>query len=167
MSQAFVKEDDGSARSNELPNRPQSDHPNYVTAEGLARLHARVQALQEQRNALVDNVDDPHKQQQLAEIERDLRYYQGRVEKAVVVDLATQPADEVHFGAVVTVEDADGERHEFSIVAEDESDVGSGAVSWVSPLAKAMLGARVGDTVTWHRPAGNLELHIIGIRYPG
>jgi transcription elongation GreA/GreB family factor len=111
-------------------------------------------------------VDDPHRQQELAQVERDLRYYQGRIEKAVVVDLSKQPADEVHFGAIVEVEDENGERHTFTIVGEDEADVTKNRVSWVSPLARAMLGAKVGDTVTWQRPAGNLELEIVNIRYP-
>ncbi|HSO06880.1 MAG TPA: GreA/GreB family elongation factor [Pelomicrobium sp.] len=166
MSQAFLKEQDDSALVNKLPDRPQSEHPNYVTPAGLDRLQEKVRALQERRAALESHVDDPHKQQELAQVERDLRYFQGRVEKAVVVDLATQPADEVHFGAIVEVEDADGERHSFTIVGEDEADVTRNRVSWVSPLAKAMLGSRVGDAVTWQRPAGDVELEIVGIRYP-
>lgn len=166
MSQAFLKEQDDSALVNQLPDRPQSEHPNYVTPSGLERLQAKVRALQERRAALEGQVDDPHKQQELAQVERDLRFFQGRVEKAVVVDLARQPADEVHFGAVVEVADEDGERHSFTIVGEDDADVTRNRVSWVSPLAKAMLGSRVGDTVTWQRPAGNVELTIVGIRYP-
>lgn len=165
MSQAFIKEQDDNARANELPDRPQSDHPNYVTPQGLERLHAQVQMLQERRAALAESADDPQKQQELAQVERDLRYYQGRVEKAVVVDLEKQPADEVHFGARVEVRGEDGELREFAIVGEDEADAASGKVSWVSPLARAMLGAKVGDVVTWQRPAGNLELEITRIRY--
>ncbi len=166
MSQAFVKEQDDSALVNKLPDRPQSGHPNYMTPQGLVQLHDKVHVLQESRAALVEAPDDPMKQQRLAEVERDLRYYQGRIERAVVVDLAKQPADEVHFGAIVQVRDEKGETLEFTIVGEDEGDVGSAKVSWVSPLAKAMLGAKVGDIVTWQRPAGNLELEITRIRYP-
>ncbi len=166
MSQAFLKEQDDSALVNKLPDRPQSEHPNYVTPAGLDRLQEKVRALQERRAALEGHVDDPHKQQELAQVERDLRYFQGRVEKVVVVDLAKQPADEVHFGAVVEVEDEDGVRHSFTVVGEDEADVTRNRVSWVSPLAKAMLGSRVGDAVTWRRPAGDVELTIVGIRYP-
>ncbi|MBI2313240.1 MAG: GreA/GreB family elongation factor [Betaproteobacteria bacterium] len=165
MSQAFVKEQD-EALGNKLPDRPQSDHPNYVTPQGLSLLHDKVHALQEQRTALDATPDDPMKQQRVAEVERDLRYCQGRIERAVVVDLAKQPADEVHFGAVVQVRDEKGESHEFTVVGEDEADVVAGKVSWVSPLAKAMLGSKVGDTVTWQRPAGNVELEITRIRYP-
>ncbi|TXF10424.1 GreA/GreB family elongation factor [Pelomicrobium methylotrophicum] len=166
MSQAFLKEQDDSVLANQLPDRPQSEHPNYVTREGLERLHAKVRDLQERRASLEAQVDDPHKQQELAQVERDLRYYQGRIEKAIVVDLSQQPTDEVHFGAIVEVEDENGEHHTFTIVGEDEADVTKNRVSWVSPLAKAMLGAKVGDTVTWQRPAGDLELEIVKIRYP-
>jgi transcription elongation GreA/GreB family factor len=166
MSQAFLKEQDDSALINQLPDRPQSELPNYVTPAGLDRLHAKVRELNEHRAALEAQVDDPHKQQELAQVERDLRYYQGRIDKAVVVDLATQPADEVHFGAVVEVEDENGERHAFTVVGEDEADVAHNRVSWLSPLARAMLGSKVGETVTWQRPAGNVELEIVGIRYP-
>ena len=137
-----------------------------MTREGLERLHAKVRDLQERRASLEAQVDDPHKQQELAQVERDLRYYQGRIEKAIVVDLSQQPTDEVHFGAIVEVEDENGEHHTFTIVGEDEADVTKNRVSWVSPLAKAMLGAKVGDTVTWQRPAGDLELEIVKIRYP-
>jgi transcription elongation factor GreB len=164
MSRAFVKESD-SPHADEF-ERPQSEHPNYVTPSGLERLRAQVRALEEKRAALERGADDPMKQQQVGEIERDLRYVQGRVERAVPVDLSKQPADEVHFGAVVEVEDQDGRHQVFSIVGEDEVDAATGRVSWVSPLAAAMLGARVGDSVTWQRPAGNLELEITSIRYP-
>lgn len=166
MSQAFVKEQDD-ALENRLPDRPQSEHPNYVTPQGLAEWHDRIRVLHERRAALGEAPDDPMGQQQLAEVERDLRYCQGKVERAVVVDLAKQPADEVHFGATVEVRDEKGEIREFAIVGEDEADAGSGKVSWVSPLAQALLGSKVGDAVTWQRPAGNLELEIVRIRYPG
>lgn len=165
MSRAFTKEPDAPA-SDDMPDRPQSDHPNYVTPGGLALLQAQLHKLQKQRNALAETADDPMKQQQLAQLERDMRYCQGRIDRAVVVDLAKQPADEVHFGAIVQVRDDKGEVREFAIVGEDEADVTHGKVSWVSPLAKAMLGAKVGDTVTWQRPAGDVVLEITRIRYP-
>lgn len=165
MSRAFVKEPDAPA-SDDLPDRPQGDHPNYVTPEGLALLHAELHRLQERRSALADAADDPMKQEQVAQLERDVRYCQGRIDRAVVVDLAKQPADEVHFGAIVQVKDDQGEVREFAIVGEDEADVTHGKVSWISPLAKAMLGAKVGDTVTWQRPAGDVALEITRIRYP-
>lgn len=166
MSRAFVKEADENQAAEEVPERPQSPHPNYVTPRGLAQLQAHYQALMEQRAALAAAGEDPLAPQQLKQVERDIRYFQGRLERAIVVDPATQPKDEVHFGAAVSVSDESGEVREFSIVGEDEADVARGKVSWVSPLGKAMIGARAGDTVVWKRPAGDAELEIVSIRYP-
>jgi transcription elongation factor GreB len=164
MSRGFIKEPD--SPPDDVLERPQSEHPNYITPEGLEQLRARLKALEESRDALGDVTDDPKRQQQLAEVERDLHYVQGRIERALVVDPASQAAEEVLFGAIVEVLDEEGQVQQFSIVGEDEADAAAGKVSWVSPLAKAMLGARVGDTVTWQRPAGNVELEITAIRYP-
>ncbi|HMK13991.1 MAG TPA: GreA/GreB family elongation factor [Burkholderiales bacterium] len=165
MSRAFVKEQDDKPAIDELPERPQSPHPNYITPKGYAQLQERCQALLKQRSALAADSDDPLAAQQLKQVERDLRYFQGRLERAIVVDPTTQPAGEVHFGAGVSVRDENGDAHEFTIVGEDEADAAIGKVSWDSPLAHAMIGARVGDNVVWKRPAGELELEIIAIRY--
>ena len=165
MSRAFVKEQDDKPAIDELPERPQSPHPNYVTSKGYAQLQERCQALLKQRSALAADADAPLAAQQLKQVERDLRYFQARLERAIVVDPTTQPAGEVHFGARVNVRDENGEGHEFIIVGEDEADVAKGKVSWDSPLARAMIGARVGDNVVWKRPAGDLGLEIIAIRY--
>jgi len=164
MSRAFVKEPD--SPPDEILERPQSEHPNYITPEGLEQLRAQLRALEESRAALGDVTDDPKRQQQLTEVERELHYVQGRIDRALVVDPASQPTDEVLFGAIVEVLDGEGQTQQFAIVGEDEADAAGGKVSWMSPLAKAMLGARVGDTVTWQRPAGNVELDITAIRYP-
>lgn len=167
MSRAFVKESD-SEPLDELPERPQSPHPNYVTPSGLAALQAQLQALQEQRRNLLQNPDeDLLSKETLKQVERDLRYYQGRVDRAIPVDLAAQPADEVGFGAIVRCVDENDQEHEFAIVGEDEADVTAGKISWVSPLAKALIGAGVGDSVVWKRPVGDLSLDVLSIRYPG
>ena len=165
MSRAFVKEQDDKPAIDELPERPQSPHPNYVTPKGYAQLQERCQTLLKQRSALAADVDNPLTAQQLKQVERDLRYFQARLERAIVVDPTTQPAGEVHFGARVNVQDENGEAHEFTIVGEDEADAAKGKVSWDSPLAHAMIGARVGDNVVWKRPAGDLGLEVIAIRY--
>ena len=78
---------------------------------------------------------------------------------------ARQKPQEVAFGATVRVADPQDEEREFTIVGEDELDAEHGRVSWVSPLAKALLGARVGDVILWRRPAGDVELEILAIRY--
>ncbi|HKU69785.1 MAG TPA: GreA/GreB family elongation factor, partial [Burkholderiales bacterium] len=82
------------------------------------------------------------------------------------VDPAGQPRDEVHFGATVRMVDEGGKEHRFTIVGDDEADVSAGRISWASPLAKAMIGAKVGDTVKWLRPAGDTEVEIVAISYP-
>jgi transcription elongation GreA/GreB family factor len=166
MSRAFVKEQDDKPAIDELPERPQSPHPNYMTARGRALLQERCQELLKQRALLAADSDDALAAQQLRQVERDLRYFQARLERAIVVDPLTQPADEVHFGAGVSLRDENGKKHEFAIVGEDEADAARNRISWVSPLAHAMIGSRVGDTVVWKRPVGDLDLEIIAIRYP-
>ncbi|MGH8750455.1 MAG: GreA/GreB family elongation factor [Burkholderiales bacterium] len=166
MSRAFVKEQDDKPALDELVERPQSPHPNYMTSKGYVMLQARAQDLLKQRAAFTAAGDDPLASQQLRQAERDLRYVQARLERAIVVDPAMQPADEVHFGAQVSLLDENGKKHEFAIVGEDEADAAHGRISWVSPLAHVMIGTRVGDNVVWKRPAGNLELEVTAIRYP-
>jgi transcription elongation GreA/GreB family factor len=167
MSRAFVKESDEDLAAGELPERPLSAHANYVTPVGLEQLHARVRELQEQRERLnAQASDDPMGKQRLREVERDLRYFKTQLERAIVVEPAGQPGEEVHFGAVVRIADEEGRTHRFSIVGDDEADVAAGKISWASPLAKAMIGSKVGDVVVWRRPAGDTEVEITGILYP-
>jgi transcription elongation factor GreB len=165
MSRAFLNEDKFEQAGDELVERPVSAHPNYVTPAGLKQLQNEAERLEALRMTLVARKDDPFAIQQKAEVERDLRYYAAKLEGAIVVDPAAQPSDEVRLGAVVSMEDEDGNALEFAIVGEDEADVSSNKVSWVSPLAKALIGAHIGDSVKWHRPAGDKELEIIAIRY--
>ena len=166
MSRAFVKEGDDELSAGELPERPLSDHSNYVTPRGLELLQARLRDLQGQRDELKAE-DEPMARQKLLEVKRDIRYYSAQIERAVMVDPKGQPRDEVHFGATVTIRDENNKRHAFHIVGDDEADVALNRVSWASPLAKAMIGARVGDIVKWQRPAGASEVEIVAIRYGG
>lgn len=163
MSRAFVKESDTPAGS-ELPDRPISPHTNYVTPAGLAQLRARLDAARERRQALEAQGEDIEAAEELRALKRDLRWLESRVGSARVVDPAGQPRDRVAFGATVEVADADGERV-YRIVGEDEAEAELGKVSYVSPLARALLGARVGEEVVWQRPAGDLSLEVLGIRY--
>lgn len=164
MSRAFVKEADDDLSAGELPERPLSGHANYVTPRGLELLQARLKQLQGERDRLKAE-DEPLAKQKLLEVKRDIRYYKAQLEHAQLVDPKDQPRDQVHFGAAVTILDADGKQHAFHIVGDDEADVTSGRISWASPLAKAMLGAKVGDTVKWQRPAGASEVEIVAISY--
>lgn len=167
MSRAFVKDSDDDLVAGELPERPLPPHANYVTPHGLDQLHARVRDLQEHHERLaIRSSDDSEAKQKLREIERDQRYFNSQLERAMVVDPGGQPSDEVHFGAEVDILDEDDKEHRFSIVGDDEADVTGGKISWASPLAKALMGSRVGDTVVWRRPAGEVQVEIVAIRYP-
>ena len=165
VSRGFVKEDDVERAGTDLPERRVSEFPNYVTPFGLAQLQTQATALEQQQQALLPNKDDPATQQTLAPLKRDLRYLEARLENVILIDPATQPKDTVLFGATVNVEDEEGNPHQFTIVGEDEADIALNKVSWVSPIAKALIGHKVGETVSWQRPAGNLSLEILALNY--
>ncbi len=165
MSRGFVKEDDLEHARTDLPERPVSPHPNYVTPFGLKQLEDEANALDKQRALLVKQKDNETAKQQLAVIDRDLRYLSTRLEQAIVVAPAEQDKTTVLFGASVQVENEEGELLQFHIVGEDEADIAQQKVSYVSPIAKALIGRKVGDIVLWQRPAGLLELEIIAINY--
>lgn len=107
--------------------------------------------------------------QQLAVVNRDLRYVAARLESALIVskDSAETKLDKqtVLFGAVVTVEDEVGDCHIYTIVGEDEADIKANKISYISPLGQALIGQQLGETVIWLRPAGNQELTITAIQY--
>ena len=166
MSRAFVNEDAQSEAQAEPPERPQSPHPNYVTPQGLAALERRLADFLAERSALSDGAEAMSQEAALRRIDRNARYVGMRIDRAIIVNPDEQPRDEVAFGATVRVRETDGDERVFTIVGEDESDTNVGKVSWVSPLAKALLGARVEDTVTWRRPSGNVDLEILSINYP-
>jgi transcription elongation GreA/GreB family factor len=167
MSRAFVKESDDDLAAGELPERPVPAHANYVTPRGLELLQQRLRELQDRHEVMKRTSDeDSAAKQSLREIDRDLRYVRAQLERADVVDPAQQPRDEVHFGAAVTIEDEDGRRQAFTLVGDDEADVAGGRISWAAPLARALMNAKVGDTVVWRRTTGDTEVEVVDIRYP-
>src|SRR5262245_65464719 len=115
MSRAFVKEGDEELSAGELPERPLSDHPNYVTPRGRELLKTRLAELRAQRDKLAAE-DEPMAKQHLLEIKRDIRYYKAQLERAKLVEPKSQPCDEVLFGAKVTIADDNDKRHLFHIV---------------------------------------------------
>ena len=166
MSRAFVKESDDDLTAGELPERPVPAHANYVTPLGMEQLRARVRELAERHEQLkVLSQDDSEAKRQLREVERDQRYFNAQLERAEVVDPAGHPPGEVRFGATVKVEEADGHVETFHIVGDDEADVAAGKISWGSPLARSLIGAKVGETVKWRRPAGDTEVEIVAVEY--
>jgi len=165
MSRGFVKEDDLEHAGTDLPERLISEHPNYVTPEGLIELENEAHKLDLERVALIILKEDETAKQKLAVVDRDLRYLSARLEHAIIVNPAEQDKDTVLFGATVEVLDEEGNKLQFHLVGEDEADITQQKVSYVSPIAKALIGRKVGDSVTWTRPAGLLELDIIEINY--
>ncbi len=164
MSRGFVKEDDLEHAGTDVPERPLSQHPNYVTVNGYALLQAESQQLDLARHALEANKDAPSSLDKLAIINRDLRYISARLDSAIV-SKPDMLASQVLFGATVTVENENGDQHTYEIVGEDEADIKADKVSWISPLATALIGQKIGDSVIWARPAGNTSLEIIAIHY--
>jgi transcription elongation GreA/GreB family factor len=139
-------------------------HPNYITPAGLARLRERLEHTQRRLASLHQASEDSVMEGEREGLEREWRWLSQRVGGAVEVDLARQPQDRVAFGARVTVDSAEGE-HSYRLVGEDEVDAEHGLVSHASPLAQALLGAQVGDMVTWARPSGDLTLEVVAIDY--
>jgi transcription elongation factor GreB len=165
MSRGFVKEDDLEHAGTDLPERQISAHANYVTPNGLKQLNTEAEALDKRRAELVLLKDDAMAKQALAIVDRDLRYLSARLQASILVEPADQDKSTVLFGATVIVEDEEGIHQTFTIVGEDEADMAQLKVSYVSPIARALIARKVGDVVMWKRPAGDVELEIIEIAY--
>ena len=155
-----MKDPDDAARPEVLPERAQSPRPNYVTPTGLQRLRVQAAGLAARLQEIGPSAD-PH---EMALLQRDLRWVEGRLQRAILVDPAIQAPDRVRFGMTVEVRHEDGSTEVLTIVGEDEAEPGTGRISWFSPLAEALLSAEPGDEVTWQRPAGKTRLVIIGIQ---
>ena len=158
MSVAFTREEDHEAQAANLPDRPISPHPNLVTPEGLAQLEA---ALAEARAAYAQAQADggiSADRTAMARATRDLRYYATRRASAQLMDKPERPQTAA-FGCALTIERDDGRRQTFRIVGEDEADPASGSISYVAPLARALLGKAVGDVVE----AAGAEIELIAI----
>ena len=179
MSKAFTKENDA-ADDDEL----ESDAPtlpagtkNYMTPEGAEKLRAELKKfLYEERPTLVktvswaasngdrsENADYIYGKRRLREIDRRIRFLQRRLDMAEVVDPAKQSGEKVLFGATVSVEDENGVQHTYRIVGIDEANPAQGQVSWISPIAKALIGAQVGDVVSFRSPKGVIELEVLSV----
>jgi transcription elongation GreA/GreB family factor len=163
MSRAFVNEDAGKDRP-DLPDLPLSPHPNFVTPGGLAALKARLSARQADLAALRARAERLDKLPEAA-AERDIRWLEARIASAILVDPARHDLTEVAFGLCVTVADEDGRETTYQIVGEDDSDAAQGRIAPHSPLARALLGAHVGDQVTWPRPSGAVSLEVTRIAH--
>jgi transcription elongation factor GreB len=173
MSRAFVDEDAASGRGEEvaplkLPLPPGAR--NYMTPDGAARQAAELRELQLGRRlalaakAAAEPSPGPARRA-LGECDRRIAYLSRMQTLLEVVDPAAQRSDRVRFGATVTVRQSpEGERR-VRIVGVDEAEPGSGNVSWISPIAKSLMGARVGDTVRCELPAGPTRMKVLSIDY--
>jgi transcription elongation GreA/GreB family factor len=153
MSKAFVKEPETGDVYDDLPDRPVSPH-NLVTPRGLEMIEAELARLHDEHAAAQD-ADD---RARLAKINRDLRYWTSRRATAQVVE-PPKDATEVRFGSTVTIKREDGRRQTYRIVGEDEADPSLGTLSYVSPVAQALMGKPIGEVVE----VGTGEFEIVEI----
>jgi len=178
MSKAFVRESEDDDEAPELqPSPPPAK--NYISPAGYARLKAELKQLVElERPEVVrtvswaakngdrsENGDYLYGKKRLREIDRRVRFLIKRLEAAEVVDSAGRDSDQVFFGSSVTIKARSGDERTITIVGVDETDTAKGRVSWISPVAKALIKAREGDTVRLQTPAGPEELEIREVRY--
>ncbi|HYC37387.1 MAG TPA: transcription elongation factor GreB [Usitatibacter sp.] len=183
MSKAFTREDDvpeddfeGDEEQNPIP--PGSK--NYLTPQGWRRMRDELTWLVKTERPQVtsvvswaaklgdrsENADYQYGKKRLREIDRRIRYLTKRLEAGEVVDPATrEETDQVFFGATVTYSDSAGNEHTVRIVGIDETDPARNYVSWISPVARALIKAREGDTVMLRKPGGDEEIEIVEVRY--
>jgi transcription elongation factor GreB len=182
MNKAFTRESDGDDEP-ELDREdeavPTGAFRNYITPAGYKRLNAELARLWDvDRPKLVETIawaasngdrsengDYIYGKRKLREIDRRIRFLSKRIDSAEVVDNAGRSPDQVFFGATVTIADEDGNERVVSIVGIDELDPARGRVSWISPIAKALLKGSVGDVVTLRTPSGIEQIEIVDIRY--
>lgn len=181
MNKAFTRENDGDEDEEAPAESPlPAGTKYYITRNGFQKLRAELDHLvRTERPEVVsvvswaasngdrsENGDYIYGKKRLREIDKRIRFLIKRLESATVVDPETQQdLDQVFFGATVTVCDQDGEEATYQIVGVDETDTFAGKISWISPLAKALLKAREGDTVRFASPGGMRELDIVAIEY--
>lgn len=183
MNKAFVKEsedaDDDDLAEPAAPIPPGSK--NYITPEGIARLRAELlHRIDVERPEVVrtvswaasngdrsENGDYIYGKRRLREIDRRIRFLTKRLDLAEVVDSSQQEnTDQVFFGASVKYALPDGEEKTVRIVGIDEVDLEHGDISWISPIARALLKARIGDLVSLATPAGRTTIEILDVHYP-
>jgi len=161
--------------------KPHAPQPNYITPEGarklsdeLVRLRTieRPRTVREVTDAAAqgdrsENAEYIYGKKRLREIDRRCNHLAKRLDDAVLVDPREQRGDKVFFGATVEIEDEAGALRTYVIVGEDETDSAGGRISWRSPVGRALLGKGAGEVVVVRRPAGEVEIEIVAVRYGG
>ncbi len=183
MSKAFTKESDHEEEDDDLasPPSPAPGGKNYITRAGYDGLRAELLGLiDDERPKIVETVhwaakngdrsengDYLYGKKRLREIDRRIRFLTKRLEIAEVVDPSLHRGnDQVFFGATVTYADDDGKETTITILGIDEADNSKGQVSWISPVARALLKSREGDVVRLNLPGGAQEVEILEVKYP-
>ena len=182
MSKAFTRETDDNEDDEQdasVPALP-AGTKNYITPAGFKRLKDEaLHLLDKERPDLVkvvqwaasngdrsENADYIYGKRRLREIDRRIRFLTKRLDKAEIVDpVARERTDQVFFGATVIVAEETGSEKTYSIVGIDETDASRGRISWISPLARALIKAREGDTVVVRTPGGDDSLEILSVQY--
>ena len=180
MNKAFTKETDGDDDDDVASPPIPAGTKNYITPQGYARLRAELlQLIDDERPKVVEvvhwaasngdrseNGDYIYGKKRLREIDRRIRFLTKRLEIAEVADPAVHHgSDQIFFGATVTYVDESGEERTITIKGIDEADHSQGEVSWISPIAKALLRAQEGDVVRLRTPAGDEEIEIVKVSY--
>ncbi len=183
MSKAFTKETDADEDEEDFASAPPipAGSKNYITRVGYERLQLELKALGDDERPKVveavhwaakngdrsENGDYRYGKKRLREIDRRLRFLTKRLEIAEVVDISKHHgSDQVFFGATVTYADAAGQERTITILGIDEADSAQGQVSWIAPIARALLKCRIGDEVRLQTPAGVQILDVIRVTYP-
>lgn len=182
MSKAFTKEnDDAEAELPEAPEPLPKGQKNYMTPHGARMMEAELhQLMRVERPKVVETVawaasngdrsengDYIYGKKRLREIDRRGRYIGKRLESAVIVDPEQQQGlEKVFFGATVTYVREDDSEHTVKLVGVDEADMNQHKISWISPVARALMKAQIGDTVVLHTPAGAETIEILDVSYP-
>ena len=164
MSRAFIKENDLEHAGIDIPERPISAEINYVTLFGLEQIKETLSNLDADRAKFV-GLDDAMSKQKKMRIERDIRYYAARLKSAILVKNDSQKTNRVLFGAYVELKNEDGKTEYYELVGEDEADFNKNKISYVSPIAKSVLGNLLGDEVVLSKPSGFTKLIIKKIAY--
>ncbi len=181
MNKAFVRESEGDDDEELQPAlRIPPGTRNYITPAGHARLKSELEHLVKRERPHVveivawaasngdrsENGDYIYGKRRLREIDRRIRFLTKRLDIAEIVDPLRQgDNDQVFFGATVTVADAQGAENTYTIVGIDEADASLGRISWISPLARALIKAREGDSIRFQSPVGIREIDIVEVRY--
>lgn len=186
MSKAFTKEPDGED-DDALDDEVESDEakkprgPRYITRKGFEKLRAELDRLWHQERPRVtaevqeaaaqgdrsENAEYIYGKKRLREIDRRIRFLTKRLDTLTVVEPSKEQEGRVFFGAWVTIEDEDGARLSYRLVGSDEIDLEKRHISVESPVAKALLGRRVGDVASVVRPKGPVEVTVVDVRYEG